>query len=103
MTSSLENLVAKTQNKVVMVCFSQTREDIYWDTFVKQLRAVVTPIRNDMLKKVNHFEGSFDEDSQMKSIPIRLLTLINLLIDGTCEGGNHVRQAALTCSNYYVL
>ena len=49
-----------------------------------------------MLKKVNNFGGSFDEDSQMKSIPIRLLTLINLLIDGTCEGGHRVRQAALT-------
>ena len=104
LTSSLENLVAKTQNKVVTVCFSQTLEDIYWeyystpDSFVKQLRDVVTPIRNDMLKKVNNFGGSFDEDSQMKSIPIRLLTLINLLIDGTCEGGNRVRQAALTCS-----
>ena len=32
----------------------------------------------------------------MKSIPIRLLTLINLLIDGTCEGD--VTQSPLTCS-----
>ena len=33
LTSSLENLVAKTQNKVVTVCFSQTLEDIYWEHY----------------------------------------------------------------------
>ena len=93
---------SKTQNNVATVCFSETLDNIYWehynnlDLFVKQLRVAVAPIRNDMLEKVNNFEASFNEDSQMKSIPIRLLTPINLLIDGTCEGD--VTQSPLTCS-----
>ena len=102
LTSSIEGLVSKTQNKVATVCFSETLDNIYWEhynnpeSFVKQLRVAVAPIRNDMLEKVNNFEASFNEDSQVKSITIRLLTLIYLLIDGTCEGD--LTQSALTCS-----
>ena len=87
LTSSIEGLVSKAQSKVATVCFCKTLGNIYWehynnpDSFVKQLRVAVAPIRNDMLEKVNNFEASFNEDSQMKSIPTRLLTLINLLTE----------------------
>ena len=85
-------------------CFTQTIDDLYWehysnpDTFIKQLRSIITPIRNEIFRKEYGFEGYFDEDSQIKSIPIPLWTLMSFLIDGALNGGSNVSQAALSCS-----
>ena len=42
-----------------------------------------------MVEKKNSFNGTFDIDSQLKSISIQLLTLVNMLIDDpTCNTVN---------------
>ena len=40
------------------------------------------PLRKIMAARENNFHGSFDEESQLRSVPIQLLTLVSMLIDG---------------------
>ena len=102
--TAIDGLVVKTQNNVTTACFSETIDEIYWehfqspDTFIRTLRKVTDPIRMELLKKENRFDGNFDEDCQIKSINIRLLALVSYLIDGECGGTKNVSQEALTCS-----
>ena len=106
--TAIDDLVAKSENNIVTVCFSQTIDNLYWEhyscpeTFIKQLREIVEPIRASIFEQQNKFEGQFDEDSQIKSVPVRLLTLMSFLIDGVCGGTNSVGQETLTCSQYIV-
>ena len=51
-------------------------------TIICSMRDVVRPFRVLMAEKKNLFNGTFDIDCQLKSIPIQLLTLVNMLIDG---------------------
>ena len=46
------------------------------------MRDIVRSLCMFMAKKKNSISGTFDIDCQLKSIPIQLLTLGNLLIDG---------------------
>ena len=94
LASSIDDLVIKNQNNVATACFTQTIDDLYWEHYINP----DTYIRNEIFRKENGFEGYFDEDSQMKSIPIPLLTLMSFLIDGAYNGGSNVSQAALSCS-----
>ena len=50
-----------------------------------------------MSLKTNKFEGTFDIDSQVKSIPIQLLTVVSMLIDGPYIS-SRVSQPSLTVS-----
>ena len=43
---------------------------------------IVVPLRNVMEDTKSDFEGSFENDCQLKSVPIQLLTVISMLIDG---------------------
>ena len=54
-----------------------------------------------MGSKENSFNGRFDMDSQVKSIPIELLTLKSTLIDGLSMSTN-IGQASLTISQLIV-
>ena len=50
-----------------------------------------------MSQKENKFDGNFDEDSQNKSVPVQLLTLVSMLIDGPGMN-NQISQSSLTIS-----
>ena len=51
-------------------------------TITCSVRDVVSPLRKLMAEKKTSFNGTFDIDCQLKSIPIQLMTLLNMLIDG---------------------
>ena len=85
-----------------MICFSSNvnkiLEDIAPSSFIEVLVKVVNPIRNDMSSITNSFNGSFLENCQEKSIPLRLLSLCSLLIDGCDPHKKSASQSALTIS-----
>ena len=51
-------------------------------TIIRSMRDVARPLRKLMAEKKNSFNSTFDIDCQLKSTPIQLLTLVNMLIDG---------------------
>ena len=65
---------------------------------MRSIRHVVQPIRNAMILKKNSFQGNFTEDSQINPVPIHLLSLVSMLIDGTNVANKGFSQAALTAS-----
>ena len=105
LTSSVDGLIAKSENRITTVCFEETVDNLYWahcnspQSFIKQLRTIIDPIRKDNFEKDNSFDGSFDEDSQTQSVPTRLSILKSFLLFGTCEGTSSFCQATLTCAN----
>ena len=107
LTSSVDGLMA--ENRITTVCFEETVDNLYWahynspQSFIKQLRTIIDPIRKYIFEKDNSFDGSFDEDSQTQSVPTRLLILISFLLFGTCEGTSSFCQATLTCAQYVEL
>ena len=44
----------------------------------------------------NKLVGSFNKDSQADSVPIALMTLMSMLVDGTTTENNVLSQGALT-------
>ena len=84
----VDGLIKVTTPKV-RVCFSTAVKDIDHETndpkaFFKSLIKVVGPVRQAMRLKCQSKtqDTSFDKQSQIKSIPIELLTLINFVQDG---------------------
>ena len=59
------------------------------DDFFLSLRNVVTPIRKEMSKQCNEFDGQFSSSCQVNSVPRLLLCLISNLIDGNSGNGNN--------------
>ena len=103
LTDAIDGLVKKSVDKVeCTVSFDETIDGLYWQhrqspqNFITQLRTVVGQIREDIFQKVNKFDGNFDEDTQVKSVPTSLLTLISFLIDGECNNVSNYSQATLT-------
>ena len=85
-----------------VICFSSNvnkiLEDITNASINEEGAKVVNPIRNDMSSITNSFNGSFLENCQEKSIPLRLLSLCSLLIDGCDPHKKSASQSALTIS-----
>ena len=83
----------------ITICFTACADTIFKDmmdpgTIIRSTRDVVRPLRKLMAEKKNSFNGTFDIDCQLKSIPIQLLTLVNMLIDG--PACTTVSQASLS-------
>ena len=103
---SVKNLEATTTGRIPTVFFTETIDNIFQehcntpDTFI--LTYITRAIRQDILQKEKKFDGSFDEDSQIKAVPMRLLTLVSMLIDGRQENTMAISQATLTCSQIIV-
>ena len=57
---------------------------------------IVSPIRNDMNTVQNNFLGNFSQTCQQDSLPIRLLTLISMLVDGADVNEKGFSQFTLT-------
>ena len=80
-----------------IVCTDTSFKDIVDSgTKIHSLRHVVRSLRKLMAEKKNSFNGTFDIDCHLKLIPIQLLTLVDMLIDGpVCTT---VSQASLSIS-----
>ena len=96
------DLEKRLLSKKLTIYFKRTGDALMGDalepsSFVSCLHNVVLPLRKVMSSKVNKFDGTFDEDSQIKSIPIQLYTLISMLIDGPSVS-SRISQASLTVS-----
>ena len=57
---------------------------------------MVSPIRKEMAKQSNEFDGKFNNTCQIKSVPMLLLRLVSSLIDGNSGNGNGFSQEVLT-------
>ena len=68
------------------------------NAFLRSINAVVSPICDEMSKVRNTFNTHFGDNSQISSVPIELLTLISVLIDGVDISNKTFSQSAVTCS-----
>ena len=66
------------------------------DDFFLALRRVVSPLRKEIGKLSNKFNGSFSNFSQFSSVPLPLLHLISMLINGFCPTDNNFTQESLS-------
>ena len=68
------------------------------NAFLRSINVVVSPICDEMSKVRNTFNTHFGDNSQISSVPIELLTLISVLIDGVDISNKTFSQSAVTCS-----
>ena len=67
-------------------------------SFLRSLREVLMPLRKAMASSENKFDGTFLQDCQVMPVPLELLTLVNLFIDGPNTGISNFSQPSLTDS-----
>ena len=65
------------------------------NTFLKSL---AIPIRRSMESVENQFDGCFESNCQVNSVPVQLLTLISLLLDEFSVDNKGYSQPTLTCA-----
>ena len=90
-----------------MICFSSDVDDILKEeispsTFIKAMIKIINPIRDDMSLIKNSFAGSFPENCQQKSVPVRLLSFTSLLVDGCSPPIETVSQSVMSISRLVV-
>ena len=64
--------------------------------FFFAVRRVVSPLRKEYGKLSNKFSGSFSNFTQFSSVPLPLLHLISMLINGFCPTDNNFTQESLS-------
>ena len=101
--SAIPEIEKRTINKKNMICFSTlvddlTKHEISHSSFIKSLKKVITPVRKDMSEISNTFQGKFQPGCQENSVPIKLLSLCSMLIDGCDPRIKGFSQAALSVS-----
>ena len=64
----------------------------------RSCEALIIPLREAMKNICNKFEMKFTKNSQRSSVPIELLTLVSMLIDGMDITDELFSQSALTCT-----
>ena len=99
LVSNNDNLEKRNIGSKITICFTACADTIFKDmmdpgTIIRSMRDVVRPLRKLIAEKKNSFNGTFDINCQLKSIPIQLLTLVNMLIDG--RACTTVSQASLS-------
>ena len=90
-------------NNVTVVCKDAIDEIIHKSSiepnaFQRSINAVISPIRDEASKVRNTFKTHFGDNSQISSVPIELLTLISVLIDGVDISNKTFSQSAVTRS-----
>ena len=104
LVAQIEYLEKRTIGRKVSLYFKAAFDTVLLDKaiepdiFMRSIRHVVQPIRNAMSLTENSFQGTFAEDSQIDSVPIQLLTLVSMLIDGTNFANKGFSQPALSAS-----
>ena len=72
------------------------------DVFYVVLQKVVHPIRLDIIKQENKFNGSFSNSCQVQSVTKTILALTSALIDGEMTSSNHPSQEALSVAQIII-
>ena len=90
-------------NKTLLICFKSTvallvSHRLNTSNFLKLIWKVVIPIRGRMGKVDNELSNKFDLADQLHSVPIPLLELIRLLVDGVRVDNMKYSQATLSIS-----
>ena len=102
LVENIDGLIKDTTHEKIIVYLQQDVSKMIYDSrdshniFMRRLRDVATQIRNTMVIQKNKFVGSFKKDSQADSVPIELMTLMSMLVDGTTTENNVLSQGALT-------
>ena len=65
-------------------------------SLIQSIRTIVQPIRDDIFKHKNSFDGNLRDKKQGKYVFTFLLSLKNMLVDGEINIEEKSRQAALT-------
>ena len=101
---AIPDLKKSTVSNKLTVCFKGTINMLLEhhvevpDDFTRSIRDVVVPIRNSMKIVKNKFDGSFKNECQKDSVPIELLVLISMLVDGVGIENQGFSQETLTIS-----
>ena len=101
---AIPDLKKSTVSNKLTVCFKGTINMLLKhhvkvpDDFTRSIRDVVVPIRNSMKIVKNKFDGSFKNECQKDSVPIELLVLISMLVDGVGIENQGFSQETLTIS-----
>ena len=67
-----------------------------------QIKEVVVSIRNSLKKVKNKFDGEFHNEGQLRSVPLELLVLISMLIDGVSIDNQAFSQEVISGSQLIV-
>ena len=100
--SLIDGLEKRIINNKVMVYFGTIVDNflselvIQPSMYLKSLRHVVNCTRKSMRDVQNNFENEFSENCQSSSVPMELLSLISMLIDGVNIDNQIFSQQALT-------
>ena len=106
--ASIPNLVRSTVNKNALVLFDDKVQKLIVnyvqssDVFYVVLQKVVHPIRLDIIKQENKFNGSFSNSCQVQSVTKTILALTSALIDGEMTSSNHPSQEALSVAQIII-
>ena len=99
-----DELETRNIGKKIVIYFKGTADAFLSDalsapsSFLRSMHELVMHLRRILSSKSNDFDGSFEEDCQTRSVPIELLTLISMLIDGPFIHNRNFSQPALTIS-----
>ena len=99
-----QELEKQNIGKKIVVYFKGTADAFLSDflsapsSFLHSMHELVMSLRKILSSKLNKFNGCFEEDCQAKSVPIELLTLTSMLIDGPFIHNRNFSQPALTIS-----
>ena len=66
--------------------------------FLKSIQDIEIPIRRAMESVENQFHDNFEPNCQANSVPVQLLTLISLILDGFSVDNKGYSQSTLTCA-----
>ena len=107
LVENINGLNKDTTHKKIIIYLQQGVSKMIYNScdspnmFMSKLRDVATQIRNIVIQK-NKFVGSFNKDSQADSVPIALMTLMSMLVDGTTTEHNVLSQGALTSAQVVI-
>ena len=82
LASNNGDLEKRNAGSNITICFTACVDMVDPGTIIRSMRDVVKPLRKLMAEKKNSFNGTFYIDCQLKSMPIQLLRLVNMLIHG---------------------
>ena len=101
---NVEGLIKDTSNKTTMVYLQKNISSMMYsmcdepNAFLGKLREIIKPIRDAMASHKNEFHSVFDKDSQVNAVPMILMTLVSMLVDGASVENRGFSQGALSAA-----
>ena len=92
LVSEIPGLEKRVIGKVFVVFSDDINNIVLEDTikaesYVKSLLKLISPIRKEMADINNEFNATFSKTCQQDSLPLKLLILVSMLVDGVHEKG----------------